>query len=216
VRLRSWAKQYVAFGIMLALMYYGATYLDSRLATAAPVPLWPQATVVDLKVWPQEITVDTGQSVQFYAAVQLTDGSVGCTDAGPEWTFPPWTNTAECDSAVALLPEYEPADTPFVRFLWSPPANQNVYDSLFYQLRVADIPDLTPMVVTGPLADTMYDWRFGLADSIYQVDVRASAWWRGDSAWSAWSAPVEFSYPAPFPIPLQLAPVRVDTLSGGG
>lgn len=59
--------------------------------------------VVSLSVWPESVTVVVGESVQFYAAVLLSDGTVLCTDATEYALAAPWVHQAECDSAVMRL-----------------------------------------------------------------------------------------------------------------
>jgi hypothetical protein len=61
-----------------------------------------QNPVVSVAIWPESVTVAVGESVQFYAAMLLADGTVFCTDATAQATERPWTHEG-CDSAVARL-----------------------------------------------------------------------------------------------------------------
>ncbi len=181
--------------------------------------LYAEPFAVELRVYPESVTVDTGATVQFYAAVQMSDGQQLCTDADSLATAEPWTNP-ECYDAVALLAPYEPQDTPFVRFSWDT-INSNRYDSLFYHvvIRTGDSTTFVDEIpVRHPLTST--DWYNGIPDSTYEVQAYANAYFNyaGRDTFAAGPAGpwTRFGYPEPYPVPVIMGPVTVDTLTGGG
>lgn len=192
---------------------------DVAYAIGAP-RLWPEGTVVEVRVWPDSTALEVGDSVQFFAATQISDGSRLCTDADAISWPPPWVH-AGCDSAIALLAPYEPTDTGFVRFSWDT-LNSARYDSLFYNLRLRSAADTMQEIdvlrVKHP--QSSIDWRNGVAWTSYDVAAYAEAFfnWAGNDTFAigAQSVWTRFGYPEAYPIPIQMGPVRVDTLMSGG
>ncbi len=72
-------------------------YLDTLIVVGA---------VQAIAVWPESVEVDSGQSVQLYAAVLYSDGSISCDvpPAAPGALYESGTFTGGCDSAIARLP----------------------------------------------------------------------------------------------------------------
>lgn len=208
-----------AFVLMAVLAM--AHRLDERnAARAAPVRLWPEASVVEVAVWPDSVEIEVGDSVQFYAAARMSDGSVECTDATAELHAAPWTNAEGCESAAALLAPYEAQDTPFVRFSWDTIPSAS-YDSLFYHVLLRSGADTTQMIDDLRLAHpaATLDWHNGVPNTSYQVAAYAETWkfYMGvDSMWTGERGPwTTFGYPEPYPVPVEMGDVRVDTVSGG-
>jgi hypothetical protein len=212
---RSWIWQLALLYVALAVLVAVIKNRDEALAEA--LRLWPEPSVVEMATWPQAVELLPGETMTFFAALQLSDGTQLCTDSTPEAQPPPWTHAAECDSAVALLAPYEAQDTAFVRFSWDTISTVS-YDSLFYHVIIRSGIDTThfldDIAMKHPTAQL--DWKNGVPWTEYDVAAYAEGFFEyaGTDTFAAGSLGVwtRFEYPKAYPVPVRMGPVRVDTV----